>query len=168
MSLSMFTASVPVFQRQLGALSACLGKAEAHCAARKIDPLALIQARLFPDMFALPRQVQVAADFAKNTTARLVGAEPPKWDDTEATLADLQARIGRTLDFMKGFQASQFDGAATRTITIPIRGEPRNFTGEVFLLHFAMPNFYFHCTTAYAILRHNGVELGKGDFLGAR
>jgi len=159
---------VPVFQRQLGAIGACHGKAEAHCAARKIEPGALMQARLFPDMFALPRQVQIAADFAKNTAARLVGAEPPKWDDDEATLADLQARIAKTLDYVKTFQASQFEGAATRTITIPIRGEPRTFTGEVFLLHFALPNFYFHCATAYDILRHNGVELGKGDFLGGR
>ena len=168
MTLSMYQASVPVFTRMLANLAAILTKAEAHAAARKIEPAVLLNARLFPDMLAFTRQVQLACDFAKNTTARLAGVEIPKFPDEEASFADLQARIAKTLDYVKGFQAAQIDGSETREITLPIGGQPMKFTGQEFLLNFALPNLYFHITTAYDILRHNGVEVGKRDFLGAR
>jgi uncharacterized protein len=168
MTLSMYQASVPVFTRMLTNLAGILTKAEAHAAARKIDPAALLNTRLFPDMFALTRQVQLSCDFAKNTTARLAGAEIPKFPDEEASFAELQARIAKTLDYVKGFDAAQIDGSEGREITLPIGGQPMNFTGQEFLLHFALPNLYFHITTAYDILRHCGVELSKRDFLGAR
>ena len=168
MTLSMYQASVPVFTRMLTNLAAILTKAEAHAAARKIEPAVLLATRLFPDMFALTRQVQLSCDFAKNTTARLAGVEIPKFPDEETSFAELQARIAKTLDYVKGFQAGQIDGAEAREITLPIGGQPMTFTGQEFLLYFALPNFYFHITTAYDILRHCGVELSKRDFLGAR
>jgi hypothetical protein len=166
MTLSMYQASVPVFTQMLGSLSATLTKAEAHATAKKIDPSVLLGARLFPDMFALTRQVQLTCDFAKNTTARLAGQDPPKWEDKESSFAELQARIGRTLEFLKGFKPGQIDGAEERDVTIPIGGNPTTFKGQRYLVNFALPNLYFHLTTAYAILRHNGVELGKRDYLG--
>jgi hypothetical protein len=168
MTLSMYQASVPVFTRMLTNLAAILTKAEAHAAARKIEPAVLLATRLFPDMFALTRQVQLSCDFAKNTTARLAGVEIPKFPDEETSFAELQARIAKTLDYVKGFQPAQIDGAEGREITLPIGGQPMTFTGQEFLLYFALPNFYFHITTAYDILRHCGVELSKRDFLGAR
>lgn len=167
MSLGMHAASLPVFDRMLGNLAGILAKADAHCAAKKIDPAVLCQARLFPDMFPLTRQVFIAGDFAKNTAARLAGVDAPKYDDVEATLAELKARVEKTQAYVRTFKAEQIDGSETRQITIPIRGQPMTFDGRTYLLNFALPNFYFHCATAYNILRHCGVEIGKGDFLGA-
>jgi hypothetical protein len=166
MSISMYSASVPVFQRQLGALGKILDKAAAHAAAKKVPDAVLLQTRLYPDMFPLVRQVQIAADFAKSTPARLAGIDFPKYDDTEASLADLKARIDRTLTYVATFKPAQLDGSEDREVTLPIGGNPMTFKGEVFLSHFAMPNFYFHTTTAYDILRHCGVEIGKRDFIG--
>jgi uncharacterized protein len=166
MTISMYQASVPVFLRMLGNLSAILDKAAQHAAQRKIEPSVLLATRLFPDMFPLLRQVQLTADFAKGTVARLAGAEVPKFPDTEASFEDLKARIARTVEFVKGFKSAQIDGSEGREITIPIGGQPHTFKGQAYLLHQAMPNFYFHATTTYAILRHCGVEVGKRDFLG--
>src|SRR5882724_5043454 len=166
MALSMFDASVPSFLRQLAALDAILDKAAAHAAARKIDPAVLLATRLFPDMFALTRQVQLTCDFAKNTVARLAGQEPPKWPDEETSFEQLKARIAKTADFVRGFTAVQLEGAETRDVTLPMGGKPTTFKGGQFLFNFALPNFYFHATTAYAILRHCGVEVGKRDFVG--
>jgi hypothetical protein len=162
----MYSAAVPVFQRQLGALGKILDKAAGHAAAKKVPDAVLLQTRLFPDMFPLVRQVQIAADFAKSTPARLAGVEFPKYDDGEASLAELKARIDKTLAYVATFTPAQFEGSEGREITLPIGGNPMTFKGEVFLLHFAMPNFYFHTTTAYAILRHCGLEVGKRDFIG--
>ena len=166
MKISMYQASVPVFVRMLNNLSAILDKAAQHATQRKIEPSVLLNTRLFPDMFSLLRQVQLTADFAKGTVARLAGAEVPKFPDTEASFEDLKARIARTIDFVKSFKPGQVDGSEERDITIPIAGQPHHFKGQAYLLHQAMPNFYFHATTAYAILRHCGVEVGKRDFLG--
>mgnify|MGYP003386359956 FL=1 len=166
MSLSMYQASIPAFVQTLTGLSKVLDKAEAFCAAKKVDPTVLINSRLAPDMFPLVRQVQIACDFAKGTTSRLAGMEVPSWEDKEATLSDLKARITRTLDYIQGFKAAQIDGTEERDITLKIAGNPVTFKGQFYLVNFAMPNFYFHLTSAYAILRHNGVDLGKGDFLG--
>jgi hypothetical protein len=165
MPISMYQASVPVFRQLLGALDTCLDKAIAYAAAKKFDPTVLVNARLYPDMFPFVRQVMIATDFAKGASARLAGVEVPKFADDETTLEALKARIQKTLDFLAGLQPAQFDGAETRDVTIPLRGEPTTFKGQAYLLHFAMPNFYFHATTAYAILRHNGVEIGKPDFI---
>lgn len=165
MSISMYRASVPVFQQLLPALSGCLRKAADHAAAKKIDPAVLLQSRLYPDMFPLVRQVQIASDFAKGTVARLAGQEPPKYEDTEASFEQLQARIQKTLDYIREFKPSQIDGSEARDITLTLGTQTRSFKGENYLTGFALPNFFFHMTTAYAILRHNGVELGKGDFI---
>jgi len=166
MSLSAYQASVPVFTQILDALSNTIGKAIAHAAAKKIDPAVFCQARLYPDMFAFTRQVQLAADFAKNTSARLAGQEPPKWADEEKTFEELQGRIARTLAFARSLPKADIEAGGERMITLPIRGQPMTFVGNIYLMHFALPNFYFHATTAYAILRENGVELGKLDFVG--
>ena len=166
MAISMYRASAPIFLQMLPAMSACLDKAQAYAAAKKIDPSVLLQSRLYPDMFALTRQVQLAADFAKNTMFRLAGIDPPKYEDTETTIDQLKARIAKTIDFVKEFKPSQIDGSEERDISIPMGGQTRQFKGENYLIGFALPNFYFHVTTAYAILRHNGVELGKGDYTG--
>ena len=166
MTLSMYQASVPVFVRTLTNLSAILDKAVHHAAQRKIEPSVLLGTRLFPDMFPLLRQVQLTSDFAKGTAARLAGAEVPKFPDTETSFEDLKARIARTIDFVKSFKPGQIDGSEEREITIPIGGQPHSFKGQAYLLHQAMPNFYFHATATYAILRHCGVEVGKRDFLG--
>jgi hypothetical protein len=165
--ITMYEVSVPVFVRTLENLSTILDKAAAHAETKKIDPLVLLAARLYPDMFPLTRQVQIACDFAKGTAARLAGQEPPKWDDNEASFADLKARIARTIEFVQGFKAAQFAGAEERDVQMKIRDQTLSFKGQAYLLHMAMPNFYFHATTAYDILRHNGVELGKRDFIGA-
>jgi len=167
MSLSMYQASAPVFVQFLTSLSAELDKASAHAAAKKIDPAVLVAARLSPDMFALARQVQIATDHAKGAAARLSGGEVPSYPDTEATIAELQARIAKTIAFVKSVKPAQIDGSEEKKITLKIGGEDRSFTGSAYLLHFALPNFYFHTVTAYAILRHNGVEIGKRDFMGA-
>jgi len=164
MSLSMYQACVPVFVQRLSALAKILDKAAAHAEARKIDPAALLNARLFPDMFPLVRQVQLATDFAKGCAGRLAGVELPRYADEEKSFGELKQRIEKTLAFLKGLSAAQIDGTEEKEITFPIAGTPTTFKGQQYLLHSAMPNFYFHVTTAYAILRHNGVEIGKRDF----
>ena len=168
MTSAIYTASIPVFKQMLGGLSEVLGKADAHVAAKKIDPNALLQARLFPDMFPMLRQVQVATDFAKSVSARLAGVEVPKLEDNEQTFAELQARIATVLAFLEGLEVTKFDAAASREI-VTQAGTPKEkrFTGESYLFHYGLPHFFFHTTTAYAILRHNGVEVGKKDYIGS-
>jgi hypothetical protein len=163
----IYSMSVPVFAKTLGNLSAILDKAAAHAEAKKIDPSVLLAARLYPDMFPLTKQVQVACDFAKGTVARLAGEEPPKYDDNETTIEALKARIARTVDYVQGFQAARFAGAEERDVQMKIRDQTLSFKGLPYLAHMALPNFFFHAATAYDILRHNGVELGKRDFIGA-
>lgn len=167
MTSAIYTASIPVFKQMLGGLSGVLAKADAHVAAKKIDPNALLQARLFPDMFTLLRQVQVATDFAKSVSARLAGVDVPKLDDNEQTFADLQARITTVLTFIEGLDVALFEEAATREI-VTQAGTPKEkrFTGASYLFNYGLPHFFFHTTTAYAILRHNGVEVGKKDYIG--
>lgn len=166
MTIGMYSASVPVFQRQLRALGNVLDKGAAFAAAKKMQDAVVLQLRLYPDMLPLVRQIQIAADFAKSTPALLAGVEPPKYDDNEATLADCKARLDKTLAYIGGFSREQIDGSDGRDITRTIGGNPMTFKGEIYLAHFAMPNFYFHVTTAYAILRSIGVEVGKRDFIG--
>ena len=167
MSISMHAASVPVFQQMLGALDGILEKAEAHVAERKIDPDALLQSRLFPDMFTFTRQVQVACDFAKGVSARLAEVEVPAHEDKERSFAELRARIATTRAFIGGLDASRFDGSEERTIvTRPGTPRERTFSGQAYLLAYGLPQFFFHVTTAYALLRHNGVAIGKPDFMG--
>jgi uncharacterized protein len=167
MTISMHSASAPVFVRMLTNLLAWLDKAEAHAAARKFDPANYLGLRLAPDMLPFTRQIQIASDSAKGAMARLAGVEVPKWEDNEASFADLRARVAKTIDYVQSFQPAQIDGSEARPISVPRRvGEPLQFDGETFLKHFAMPNFYFHVTTAYALLRQAGVEVGKGDYLG--
>ena len=166
MSISMYQASVPTLIQALKALSGVLDKGAKHAEAKGIDPAVLLGSRLYPDMFPLTRQVQIASDNAKGPAARLAGMEPPKFDDNEASFADLQARIAKTIDFLQGLKPAQIDGSEDRQIVLQMRAGPLEFKGQAYLLHFAMPNFYFHCATVYAILRHNGVEVGKKDFLG--
>jgi hypothetical protein len=166
MTISMYQASVPVFIQQLQALSAVLDKAAAYASAKKIDPAVLLNARLFPDMFPLARQVQIACDFAKGVPARLAGVEVPAFEDNEKDFAELKARIERTSAFAKTLKPAQIDGSEDRDVTIKLGGNPVTFKGQPYLLNFALPNFYFHATAAYAILRHCGVELGKRDFIG--
>jgi hypothetical protein len=167
MSLSMYQASVPVFQRTLKALDAILDKAVAYAAERKIDPAVLIAARLAPDMLPLASQVQLSSDHAKGCPARLAGVPVPSFEDTEKTFPELKARIQKTLDFIGSLKAEQIDGSEGRDITLKTRTRELNFKGQDYLLFFAYPNFYFHVATAYDILRHNGVPVGKLDFLGA-
>ena len=165
MALSMYQASTPVFVRMLGNLSVILGKAAAYAETKKIDPSVFINARLAPDMLPLSFQVQIACDSAKGCAARLAGIEIPSHPDTETTFAELQARISKTIDVLQSVSAAQIDGSEERTITLKLRQEMQ-FQGQAYLLGFALPNFYFHITTAYAILRHNGLDIGKADFLG--
>ena len=162
----MYQASAPRFVNTLGNLAAILDKAQAHCDARKIDPLVLTGYRLFPDMFPLSRQVQIACDTAKGAVARLAGAEIPKHEDSERTFAELKGRIAKTIDFVQSVKRERIDGAEDKEIVLQMRSGERRFTGLQYLLGHALPNFYFHVTTAYNILRHNGVELGKADYLG--
>jgi uncharacterized protein len=166
MKISMYQASVPVLKRMLGNLTDVLHKGAAHAEAKKIDPAVLIASRLYPDMFALARQVQIASDTAKGCAARLAGTEIPKYEDNEATFPELIARITKTIAFLDTFKPAQIDGTEDKSITLQMRSGDLNFTGLSYLLNFVMPNFYFHVTTAYDILRHNGVEVGKIDFLG--
>lgn len=167
-TLSMYTASVPVFKQMLGGLSNFLAKAEAHASAKKIAPEVFLQSRLYPDMLNLTRQVQIACDFAKGTCARLGGAEVPSYEDNEVTFADLQARIAKTVAFIDSILAASIDGSEARVIvTGPGTPREKTFAGQAYLLTYAIPHFFFHTTTAYAILRHNGVEIGKKDFMGA-
>jgi len=164
---SMYTLSVPVFDRTLENLAAIIDKGGAHAEARRIDAAVLLGARLYPDMFPFSRQVQIACDFAKGASARLAGQQPPSWEDKETTFAELKARVTRTREFIASFQPAQIDGSEARTIEIPTRGEIARYAGLPYLAHVVLPNFFFHAATAYGILRHNGVELGKRDFIGA-
>jgi len=166
MSISMFDASVPGFVRTLRALDGILTKAEAHAAAKKIDPAVLLGSRLFPDMFALTRQVQIATDHAKGATARLAGLEVPKFDDNEQSFADLHARIAKCIAFVESVSAGQINGSEAREIQIKAGPRELSFNGQTYLTGYALPNFYFHVMTAYNILRHNGVEIGKADYIG--
>jgi hypothetical protein len=168
MTVSVYTASVPVFKQMLGGLDDVLGKAQAHAVERKIEPGAFTQARLFPDMFPLSKQVQVACDFARSVSARLAGAEVPSFEDKETTFDELRALIAKTLAFVGGFDASRFDGSAQREIVLrPGTPKEKRLSGETYLLNYGLPQFFFHVTTAYALLRHNGVEIGKRDYMGA-
>ena len=162
----MFDSSIVPLSHSLKALAAILTKAEAYCEARKIDPDALLTARLYPDMLPLNRQVHIATDQAKGCGARLAGIAVPSYPDEEKTFAELQARITKTLDFIGGLKREQFADAATRTVTLKIGGKDTELKGAAYLSSAVLPNFYFHLTTAYNILRHNGLEIGKGDFLG--
>jgi hypothetical protein len=162
----MFQASVPVFTQFLGGLSGILKKAAAHAEARKIDPSVFITARLSPDMFALARQLQIATDHAKGSLARLAGVEPPVFADTETTFDELQARITKTIDYVKTFKPEQIDGTEGKEIVLTFGTQKFPFNGQTYLIQFALPNFYFHTSMAYAILRHNGVDVGKRDFMG--
>jgi hypothetical protein len=166
MSLSMYQASVPVFLQMLNNLSAILEKAETYAGNRKVDPEILINYRLAPDMLPFVRQIQIAADLAKGAVARLAGVEVPKHDDTEKTFADLKARIAKTVAFVESFRPDDIDGSEDRDISLTLGEHTMSFKGQPYLVHFVLPNFYFHCTTAYDILRHCGVELGKRDFIG--
>ena len=166
MSFSIYDASVPLFKRQLTALDTILDKAAAHAEARKIDPSVLLNARLFPDMFPLARQVQIASDAAKGLTARLAGSEPPVFEDTEKTFPELKERIRKTVAYLDTIAAAKIEGSEQRQVKLKLGPNEMTFTGSDFLRNFALPNFYFHVTAAYAILRHNGVDIGKLDFLG--
>lgn len=166
MTLSMHAALVPPVAKTLQSLMVILDKGAAHCQARQIDPSVFLQSRLFPDMFPLTKQVQIATDMVKGGAARLAGQTIPKYDDTEATFAELQARIQRTIDFLHTFQPEQIDGSETREIVIPLRDREVRMPGQAYLSTWVLPNFYFHVTTAYNLLRHGGVEIGKRDFLG--
>ncbi|QGZ42233.1 hypothetical protein IP92_03939 [Pseudoduganella flava] len=166
MSFSMYAAAVPVFRQILTSLLDILDKAEQHVETKKIDPNALLQYRLFPDMLPFTRQIQIASDFAKGAGARLAGQDVPAWEDTEKTFADLKLRIKKTLTFLDSLPEQAFDDAATRAITTGSGEKTRHFTGHNYLLHYALPHFFFHATTAYDILRHNGLDIGKKDFIG--
>lgn len=169
MSISMSSASLPVFQTMLGNLKHFLDKALAHAQARKFDPQVLVQSRLAPDMFPLARQVIIACDAAKLGAARLAGLEAPKYDDTEASIEDLKARIDKTLAWLATVPPERLDGTESKDVTFPVGKEnTRTMKGEAYLKHWVLPNLFFHVTTAYAILRHNGVDLGKGDYLTGR
>src|ERR1700682_5606161 len=166
MKISMYQASAPRFANTLRNLSAILDKAQAHAEAKKIEPVVFTQSRLAPDMFALARQVQIACDSAKGAVARLAGVEIPKHEDTEQTFAELKARIAKTVDFIESAKPAQIDASEDREVVLKLRGQDVKFNGLQYLLGFAYPNFYFHVTTAYNILRHNGVEIGKRDYIG--
>jgi len=165
MQVSMYKASVATFQKHLHALDGILDKAAAHAQARKIDPAVLLSARLYPDMFDMKRQVKEACAFAGGAVARLAGLPIPANDGNDATIPDLKARIAATQAFLASISPEQLAGAADKVLTLKVGPNDMTFTGEDYLLHFALPNFYFHCTTAYAILRHNGLEIGKRDFM---
>ena len=167
MTFSMYEASVPVFKQILTSLSAIIDKADAHATEKKIDPAALLQARLYPDMFPFLRQVQVACDFAKGCTARLAGVDVPRYEDSEQSFAELKQRIATTIAFMDGLPQDGIEASAQRDISTSSGANAKQFKGQVYLVHYALPHFYFHATTAYALLRHNGVEVGKKDFIGS-
>lgn len=167
MQISMYQASAPRFVHTLNNLSALLDKAQAHAEANKIDPAALITFRLYPDMFPLSRQIQVACDVSKGVIARLAGVDVPKYEDTEQSFAELKARIAKTVAFINTIKPAQIDGTEDKDIALKLGKQDFTFKGMQYLLNFAYPNFYFHATTAYDILRHNGVVLVKKDFIGA-
>ncbi len=164
--MSLHAVAVPTFLQTLKGLSTVLGKAEAHCEAKKIPQDVLLTARLFPDMFPLTRQVQSASDFAAKSAARLAGIDVPTYPDVEKSFAELKARVATASDYVSGFTEKQFEGAEAREIVVPAGSRSFNFKGASYLASFALPNFFFHATTAYDILRHNGIEVGKRDFLG--
>lgn len=167
MTNPMYVASIPVFKQLLCGLDALLSKADAYATQNKIDPDALLQARLFPDMFPFARQVQIACDFAKSVPARLAGVDVPAYDDSEQSFPELRARIAKTLAFIDGLDAAQFEGGAQREIVLrPGTPKERKLDGQAYLLAYGLPQFFFHVTTAYALLRHNGVEIGKKDYMG--
>jgi len=166
MKISMYQASVPTFILMLNNLSAILEKAAAHVEVKKIDPAVLINSRLYPDMYPLARQVQIATDNAKGSVARLAGLEPPKYEDDETSFSELIARIRKTTDYLGTFEPEQLDGSEERTVVLKFRNGSRSFVGLPYLLNYVLPTIYFHITTAYGILRHNGVEIGKQDYLG--
>jgi uncharacterized protein len=166
MTLSMYQVSVPRFIHMLENLSRIFDKAEAHAEAKKIDPATLPNARLFPDMLPLTAQVQIACDAAKGVAARLAGIPIPAFEDNEKTLADLKARIAKTIDFLKTVKPAQIDGSEDKDLVVKVAGNDTHYSGMTFLLGRAIPNFYFHVATAYDILRHNGVEIGKRDYIG--
>ena len=166
MSLSMHAVAVPAFLNTLGALAKILDKAAAHCEAKKIDPKVMPQSRLIADMLPLSAQIQIACDTAKGAAARLAGVEAPKYEDNETTLAELKARVGKTLDFIKGIKPEQLQGAESREIVLQFPNATLKFNGKNYLANFVIPNLFFHVTMAYALLRKNGVDLGKRDFLG--
>ena len=166
MTISMYDASVPVFRQMLGSLSALLDKAAAHAQAKGFDPAVLVASRLYPDMFPLARQVQVACDAAKFGSARIAGVDAPKHEDHEQTIDELKARIASTLAFTDTIAREAVDGQEAREVTIPLRDRSLTMKAQPYLLHWVLPNFFFHVTTAYDILRHNGVEIGKRDYLG--
>jgi len=166
MAISMYQASVPRFANTLSNLSRILDKAQAHVEARKLDPAALTAFRLYPDMFPFTRQIQIACDAAKGACARLAGVENPSYSDAEQTLVELKARIAKTVDFVGSFKPDQIDGSEEKDITLKLGGKDVTFKGMQYLCGHALPTFYFHVTTAYNILRHNGVEIGKRDYIG--
>ncbi|MBI2734183.1 MAG: DUF1993 domain-containing protein [Aquabacterium sp.] len=166
MSLTMYSAFIPVAIRTLQNLSAILAKGAAHCEARKIDPNAFLSARLYPDMFPLIRQVQIASDTVKGAAARLAGIEIPKYDDNETSFAELQARLDKTVAFLKTISPAQIEGKEEADIVLSFPTRTFEFKGQAYLTGWVLPNLYFHTTTAYALLRHGGVELGKADYLG--
>lgn len=166
MTISMYTASIPVFVRMLNNLAKILDKAATHAEAKKIDPSVLLNYRLAPDMFPLTKQIQIVTDNAKGMAARLSGQDIPKYEDNETTIAELQARIRKTLDFMASIAPEQIDGQEDREVTLKLPKVEHHFTGINYLLNFAIPNFYFHVSMAYSILRHAGVDIGKMDYLG--
>jgi hypothetical protein len=167
MSISMHSASVPVFARMLSNLLAWLDKAEAHAAAKKFDTGVLLAARLAPDMLPLTKQIQIACDTAKFGVARLAGVDAPKFEDNETSFDELRERVRKTLDYVQSVPAAQIAGTEDKDVTVPRRDGPMTLKGEFYLKHFVLPNFFFHVTTTYALLRHNGIDLGKSDFLGA-
>ena len=167
MTISMYAASVPLFRHRLGALAAVMAKGAAHAQERGIDPASLLETRLAPDMFALTRQVQIASDQAKGGAARLAGVEAPKFADTESSFPELDERIARTLAFLDTIAPERIDGSETREIVLTFPQRELRFTGQQYLIGYLIPNLLFHCTMAYAILRHAGVKLGKADFIGA-
>jgi hypothetical protein len=164
--MNMYELTVPQFINILTQVGRWLDKAQAYAEQKNFSPDVLLNARLAPDQFPFTRQVQILSDTTKNGSARLAGVEPPKFEDNETTLDEVRARITKTIEYLNTFKPEQFQGAAERTITIPLRGTSKKMVGSEFLVQFSLPNMYFHATTAYAILRHNGVDLGKGDFLG--
>jgi len=166
MTISMHSASVPIFARMLGNLLTWLDKAEAHATARKFDPSVYLASRLAPDMLPFTNQIQIACDAVKFGVARLSGVEAPKFADDEASLADLRTRVRKTIDFIQSVPAAQIDGTEDKDVVVPRRDGSMTLKGEAYLKNFVLPNFFFHVTTTYSLLRHNGVELGKGDFLG--
>jgi len=164
--ISMYQASIPTLIHTLSNLVSILQKGAAHAENKKFDPTVLINSRLYPDMLPFSRQIQIATDNAKGCAARLAGLEPPKYEDTEASFPELIARVQKTIDYLKTFKPEQIDGSEDKTISLPLRNNVMTFQGMPYLLNFVLPNVYFHVTTAYDILRHNGVELGKQDFIG--